>query len=439
MRSLWDSIKALSRGIVSKFLLWLPFILLDATDYWEKYIQRWIRSLTGRDLNMPESALPIMAVAGVTWAAIWTYHELRQEKMKQDEELSPSVVIDPTPSLRQWFMGGKPCRCFYVTIRNPSAKALHNVCVYLTDISPRVPDLDWLPIPLHIKHDNQTPHHEYFHMNPRGIRHVDLVSHQFAQSTLTIEHIVPGVNKYAPVGTYIFTLRVEGSSIASPSTAKFMVKLDHLGNVICLPATYVDLDKGLLEFHHDAYDSLAPFTETLTKQASLIQRVGEVATSLNVQLSKAQATPISAVERLIGIKNATDRARRTSPRWARKIDRVSADLEESVDRYTLAASAVIDNFTGYAELATTVKQADLQGFRNLHAAVAETIINIKVLRTRVLENQNLRMLTHLTRSMRRLGAVVDRQIEITEKIAVALGDVISLAEAKSPTDEIDKQ
>jgi|SRR5579872_2358935 len=430
MRSLARSILALLNGVISKFIFWLPFILLDISDYWEKYVRPGLQHFTGRDVVMPSGTLLGFAAFGILWSGILTYHELRIKKLEQDEELAPNVEIDPNPILQEWLTAGKLCRCFYLTIRNPSAKPLHNVCVYLTDISPHVPDLDWLPIPLHIKHDNEAPHHEYFHMNPRGMRHVDLVSHEFAQPNLTLEHIVPGVNKYAPLGTYILTVRVEGSSIASPSTAKFLVKLDHLGNVICLPAAYTDLDKGLLEFNYDAKMALERITPTISTIAKTTERIGHVATALTKAVESALRTPIKWYERIVRINTIADRLRWSSPLWAKRLSRVAEDLKQATALYVAQADAVILNMTGYAELTTSVSVSDFNLIKQFQDNMTKALESTKAFRASVLTNQTMRMTTDITRSMKFMGSVLDAQIEATERMSDTLGLVVTLVEQK---------
>src|ERR1700722_15723866 len=102
MRRLVDSILALARGVIYKFIFWLPFILLDISDYWEKYIRPGILHFTGKDAVMPSGALLVGAGVGIVRSAILTYHELRTQKLSQDEELAPNVEIEPTPTLQEW-------------------------------------------------------------------------------------------------------------------------------------------------------------------------------------------------------------------------------------------------------------------------------------------------------------------------------------------------
>jgi hypothetical protein len=433
MESLPSSILALFRGVISRFIYWLPFILLDISDYWEKYIRPGICHFTGKDVVMPAGTLLVGAGVGIIWSAILTYHELRKEKLKQDEELSPSIEINPTPSLQTGHTAdtNRLWRTYCITIKNPSAKAIKGVGLYLTEISPRVPDLDWLPMPLHIKHDNLTPFRETFDMSPRGVRHIDIATHFEGGSVITIEHTVTGVIKTIPAGTYVLTIRAEGETITSPCEVKLLVKLDYLHRLVCLPGSYVDLDKGLFEFHDDAYAAFGPFTAALTEQTRLTNEIGKVAIRISENIDAAQSKPISINEQLAGVKNQRDRIRKLSPKWSKQIDRVTLELKSSVEVYTLVANKAVEDLTGYVELATTVSMTDLKQFTELRDAVLGAVEGLKGFRSKVLSNQNARMLTHLTRSMRLLGVAIDGQVETTKNIAEALGAIVYLAERKT--------
>lgn len=432
MRSLAQSILALLEGIVSKFIYWLPFILLDISDYWEKYIRPAIKHFTGEDAVMPSGALLVVAAVGIVWSTLLTYHELRTKKLDQDEELAPNVEIDSSPTLQEWTdsKSGKPCRAFYITVRNPSAKPLREVAVYLADIFPRVANLDWLPIPLHLKHDNLSPNRESFNMNPRGIRHIDLVSHMVSRTDLTIEHIVVGVNKGAPVNTYILTVRAEGASITVPYQSKFLVKLDHVGRLVCLPAAFVDLDKGLVEFNHDVDTALEKITPTINRLVELINKITQVMTVLATKAEIVQKYPFQWYERIIGIRTVGDRTRRQAPEWAKQINRVTENLKDCTALYASQAEDVVQNLTGYAELARRVSQDEVDRIKEFHAVTSKAVQAIKAFRASAFSNQSIRMTTEITRSMRFLGSVLDVQIESNERLAESLDIVVTLLEPK---------
>jgi hypothetical protein len=125
--------------------------------------------------------------------------------------------------------------------------------------------------------------------------------------------------------------------------------------------------------------------------------------------------------------------RRHSPRWSRNIDQVAADLKRSTAIYTSAASEVMQNLTGYVELASTISNDDLTLLRQLRESIETALANMKVFRKNVLDNQKVRTLTDFTRSMRMLGTIIDSEIETTKAIAEALATIVHLAEDKSPS------
>lgn len=435
MRSLLRSIMALFSGVVSRFIFWLPFILLDISDYWEKYIRPGILHFTGKDAVMPSGTLLGAAGVGIVCSVILTYHELHTKKLEQDEELAPNVEIESTPTLQEWTSSivgkpGKPCRAFYITVRNPSAKPIHNVSVYLTDISPRVANLDWLPIPLHIKHDNKAPPKESFDMNPRGVRHIDLVSYMASEPYFTIEHTVGGVNKKAAIATYILTVRVEGAAITSPFQTKFMAKLDYLGRLICLPAAYIDLDKGLMEFNADAKTALERLTPIVTKMGRVTGGITTVIQDVTQKLDAALKEPFKWYETLLGRNTIADRIKWYAPRWSRTIDRVTEDLKESTALYVSQANDVILNMTGYAELTHSVSKQELDLLKQFFANMIKALEVSKAFRASVASNQTMRVTTDIARSMKFLGSVLDLQIEATERMSDSLGLVVSLLEQK---------
>jgi len=316
MRELLLSIKDLVKGILRRFLLWVPFLLLDSSDYWERYLHPWLLQITGKNFMIPDGALLALMILGVAWAGILTFHELHERKAALDKKLEPTVEFSETAIIQQWTdqFTQKPCRAFYIAVKNSSATPLRGVSVLLTNIVPGVPNLDWLPIPLHIKHDNAVPNREVFNMNPMGLRHIDLVSHMETTSTFTVEHTVNGTNKDIPVGVYIFTVRVEGQNVTSPSEAKFLVRLDPAGKLVCLSAKYVDLDKGLFELRRDTKIGLENYlTPAIQKMTDVTDEISALMTSLTEELTEAQSKPIAIHEKVFFRTNSiADRLLRLS-------------------------------------------------------------------------------------------------------------------------------
>ncbi|HWZ30940.1 MAG TPA: hypothetical protein VNX18_06390 [Bryobacteraceae bacterium] len=380
---------------------------------------------------MPSGALLGAAGVGVVWSSILTYHELYQKKLEQDEQLSPNAEIDTTPTLQEWTDNatGQLARAFYLTIRNPSAAALRNVSVHLTDISPSVPNLEWLPIPLHIKHDNISPPKEFFNMPPGAVRHIDLVSHIVSLPEFTIEHIVAGVNNRAPIASYVLSVSVQGDDVAAPHLVKFLVRLDHHGKLVCLPANLLDVDKGQLEYRIDSNAAFATLTHTLNSLAKLTNVIGAVIHDISEEMESVLKAPFKWYERITQ-RTVADRIKMRVPRWSKKINAISSELKTTVELYVNQSNDLIQNVTGYAELASAVSANELAQLTQMRDSAISATESIKKFRALVATSQRMRITTEITRSLRLLGSVLDMQIGATKRISEALDAVLSLYEQK---------
>lgn len=92
---LWQSFGYFLAGIFRRFYFWLPSILLDPFDYFNKYIRFWIpfrREPLG-EMNIPSEWFPYVLGVTLLWTAGWTYHELRKEKiaLERPDDIQESV------------------------------------------------------------------------------------------------------------------------------------------------------------------------------------------------------------------------------------------------------------------------------------------------------------------------------------------------------------
>jgi len=62
-------------GVLRRFYWWVPAILLDPFDFYERYL----RPHFGWDIDMPSEWFPVVLAGGMIWAAFLTYHELRSK------------------------------------------------------------------------------------------------------------------------------------------------------------------------------------------------------------------------------------------------------------------------------------------------------------------------------------------------------------------------
>lgn len=426
--SLWASVKDLVWGIGKRFLLWLPFILLDNGDYWDRYTRPFIFSLTGKDLEMPSELFLGGAVVGVVWSAVWTFHELRRQKLALDEQLSPTVDIDPTPHLQEYPDERGVCRLFYVTVRNVSSTALRDVSVHLTRISPEVNELRWLPVPLHIKHDNGKTHRDKFDLNPQGVRHIDLiVQAPQPRNALLLQHIIAGASKQLPSDqTYVLTIRAEGATIGSPKEVRFVAKLDRRRRLVCLPGAAADTVKGLVEVRHDMKRTMVALANSIVAVSQSTGKVTDVIEKSSRAIDGLVNRPVQRLERFFGIHDAADRLRLRAPTMAREINRRTSDLKYKVSLFQKIATEAISNYVAYGELASMTRE-EIDALKTTRQQVAVGLRSSTAFRSSVRANEQTRVSTHITLSMKLLGDVIDRQIETTASIIEGFDAVLALS------------
>jgi hypothetical protein len=96
----------------------------------------------------------------------------------------------------------------------------------------------------------------------------------------------------------------------------------------------------------------------------------------------------------------------------------------------LQAKDLIENLTGYAEVAMNVSAADVEEIKAVRDATIQAVQSVKEFRASVATNQLMRITTGITRSMRVLGSILEGQIETTEGLVEAFNVVILLLEQK---------
>jgi hypothetical protein len=123
-------------------------------------------------------------------------------------------------------------RLFYFGVENISGTTVENVSVRLVGMVPPVSSICWLPISLHIKHDNDMPFKTQMKLNPGELRCIDLVQKSTASPNLEF-WLVPPVANVAPPGRYELTVEVTGDDVPI-SVARFEAWLDHGGLLRCV-------------------------------------------------------------------------------------------------------------------------------------------------------------------------------------------------------------
>ena len=424
----------------AKEFLWItfrksiPFLLfasLDIFDLWDRYIGPRILALTGREISFPSDLLLLLVGLGVLFSAILTYHELKKAKVAIEAELEPTVTINERPLLQAWNdKNHGPKRLYYITVANPSARPLRGVSVLLTEIDPAVPTLDWLPIPLHIKHDRTTTPRESFAMNPRGIRHIDLVLKTTKKREIELCHTISGVNKGVPIQDYVLTVRVEGQSVAMPREMKFLVKVATSGELVCLPGQFVDLDKGLLEYRRDGEAALARTTKTLGLISDTTLTVGKTMRAVTTEVTELGRKSISWKEFLLSVMPIEERIIRRSHSWASRIDGVTGRLGALADIYEGQASEVIDNYIGFFQNAKEIELAVAKAVDTATAKAEGAITGTRNWHSKVVEARALRVTTAIGHSMLRLEAVLRRLLETHERMRDGFKECKNIAAGK---------
>jgi hypothetical protein len=75
-------------GILKRFYFWLPSILLDPLDYYERYIgPRLPEQYRGGVTVLSDYFFPVLGIT-VLWAGFRTYHELRERTEEQIRQLT---------------------------------------------------------------------------------------------------------------------------------------------------------------------------------------------------------------------------------------------------------------------------------------------------------------------------------------------------------------
>lgn len=176
-----------------------------------------------------------VAVPWIVYGAIVTVCVLVacfEQGFEYHKRLEPRLCIAPVAHRQQWTdQSGRSCTAYHVDVRNDSAGVtIQRVKVRLTRTDPEIANLNWLPVPLHLKHDNVTPYQAEFTLNPKEIQQVDVVSAVEGAASFQIMHVVSGVNRDMPPQRHLLTITASGENVP-PFDAQFEVCLDDQGRL----------------------------------------------------------------------------------------------------------------------------------------------------------------------------------------------------------------
>lgn len=153
--------------------------------------------------------------------------------LEQFEKLKPKLYFASGVLEQKWADSRGDYVAYYIEVGNESeATSVHRVTVRLARTDPIVKNLDWLPVPLHIKHDNDPPYATEFSLNPKEKRHIDLVSAPVGASSINVLHVVQKVNNSMPAGEYKLTVIATGEDLP-PCQKTFRVWFDQMGVLQC--------------------------------------------------------------------------------------------------------------------------------------------------------------------------------------------------------------
>jgi hypothetical protein len=126
---------------------------------------------------------------------------------------------------------------FFEVFNQSEATSVQNVTVRLIKLSPDV--LQYLPVALHLKHDNPLDPRQFateFDLGPLQIKHVDLLTGPIPsplRRPVLIEHVVVDVK--VPITLQRFRMTVEASGRdVRPYTAHFEAWMDESGSLQCV-------------------------------------------------------------------------------------------------------------------------------------------------------------------------------------------------------------
>jgi hypothetical protein len=90
---------------------------------------------------------------------------------------------------------GKRARAYYFEVVNKSeTTSILDAEVQLSEITPTVENLEWLPVHLVHKHDRSVPKEKTFNLHPGKPKHIDFVSPFEKGGQFTVLHIVSDIN-----------------------------------------------------------------------------------------------------------------------------------------------------------------------------------------------------------------------------------------------------
>jgi hypothetical protein len=157
---------------------------------------------------------------------VWRADHVRLQPAFAITKVIPQTWIDPD--------SGKHAMAYYFEVVNKSeTTSILEAEAQLSEITPAVENLEWLPVHLEQKHDRSDPREKTFNLHPGKTKHIDFVSAFEKSNRFTVLHIVSYANKQV-VGTERRRLKITVTGKDVPALSKwFDVYFDLDGFFVC--------------------------------------------------------------------------------------------------------------------------------------------------------------------------------------------------------------
>jgi hypothetical protein len=176
-------------------------------DYFRTLAKEWLNILFGETLlavlfllwwALANPSNPRLILVFVVAMFVAGYYAWRADHSRLQQKIEVTRVRTHSWPHRD---GGKGTQFYFEVVNKSEAITIHGVRVQLLEIIPKIENSNWLPIALHLQHDNPVSgvFAQSFDLHPREPRNIDLFSTVAGSSVAHIAHIVSGVNLRVPV------------------------------------------------------------------------------------------------------------------------------------------------------------------------------------------------------------------------------------------------
>jgi hypothetical protein len=174
----------------------------------------------------------------IPWAVVWAilvagYYVWRADHVRLQQKIEVTRVRKhswPHPD------GGEGTQYLFEIVNKSEAMTIRGVRVRLQEVIPETENRDWLPIPLHLQHDNP-PSGEFkqsFDLHPRETKNIDLFStRSIGKNVAHIAHAVLGVDLLVPITGRVHFKVVINFEDVPELVVGFVLWLDENGVLQC--------------------------------------------------------------------------------------------------------------------------------------------------------------------------------------------------------------